>query len=242
MAGASGGLGAAIARRLRDEGCSLTVAGGRGDGVEALADEVGGGAVVAELGARDEVRRVVDAAGAVDLLVVCAGGAGAGAFAGFGLDDIDRVIDDGLRGPLALTRLAGEGMVARGSGHVVFVSSFAGKTAGAGTALRSAAAFGVRGFALGLRQDWAPSGVGVSLVNVGHVEDVESADGVALPAGFRPKSPVDVAAAVVRAVRHDRAEVDVADPVMRAGVVFGQLAPQTAARLNRLAGDQAGGL
>ena len=58
------------------------------------------------------------------------------------------------------------------------------------------------------------------------------------PAGFRPKAPEDVAAAVVRAVRHDRAEVDVADPVRRAGVVFGQLAPQAAARLGRFAGER----
>jgi len=48
--------------------------------------------------------------------------------------------------------------------------------------------------------------------------------------------PADVAAAVVKALKHDRAEVDVADPVMRAGVVFGQVAPQVAAKLGRLAG------
>jgi len=78
-------------------------------------------------------------------------------------------------------------------------------------------------------------------VNVGPVEEAAGADGVAQPAGFRPKSPEDVASAVVRAVRHDRAEVDVADPVMRAGVVFGQLAPQAAARLNRFAGTDSAG-
>ena len=64
----------------------------------------------------------------------------------------------------------------------------------------------------------------------------EAAKDVALPAGFRPKVPADVAAAVVKAIRSDRAEVDVADPVMRAGVVLGQVAPQVAAKLNRLAG------
>ncbi|MFI7680406.1 SDR family NAD(P)-dependent oxidoreductase [Actinophytocola sp. NPDC049390] len=243
VTGGLGGLGRAIGARLRDEGCSLAVAGGVGDGVEELADEVGGVAVVADLATRDGVSRVVDAVGGVDLLVAGVGGSGVGAFGGFGLDDIDRVIDVGLRGPLVLTRLFGESMVARGRGHVVFVSSLAGKAAGPDAALHSAVAFGVRGFALGLRQDWAPLGVGVSCVNVGAVGEAETADGVALPAGFRPKSPEDVAAAVVRAVRHDRAEMDVADPVMRAGVVFGQLAPQAAARLSRFAGsDQAGGL
>jgi NAD(P)-dependent dehydrogenase (short-subunit alcohol dehydrogenase family) len=161
---------------------------------------------------------------------------------GFGQDDLERVLDVNLRAPLVLTRLLGAGMVARGGGHVVFVSSLAAKAAGAGRALDSAAGFGVRGFALALRQDWGPLGVGVSCVNVGPVDEGEEIpDGVALPAGFRAKVPADVAAAVVRAVRHDRAEVDVADPVMRAGVVFGQVAPQVAARLRGLAGgDQAG--
>jgi hypothetical protein len=77
-------------------------------------------------------------------------------------------------------------------------------------------------------------------VNPGPIGDAgmfhDAAKDVALPAGFRPKLPADVAAAVVKAVRHDRAEVDVANPVMRAGVVFGQVAPQVAAKVNRLAG------
>jgi uncharacterized protein len=138
-----------------------------------------------------------------------------------------------------LARLLGERMVARRSGHVVFVSSLSGKAAAPASSLFSATMFGLRGFALGLRQDWAPFGVGVSCVNPGPVGDAGTPHDArgALPAGFRPKVPADVAAAVVRAVKQDRAEVDVADPVMRAGVVFGQVAPRVAARLNRIAGS-----
>lgn len=182
---------------------------------------------------------MVDIAGDVDILVVGGGGGGAGALTEHSLDDLDQVLDVNLRAPIALARLVGERMVAKGAGHVVFLSSLGGKTVEPGSALHSATRFGLRGFALALRQDWAPLGVGVSLVNVGSVGDDVVPNGVALPAGFRPKSPGDVAAAVVRAIRQDRAEVDVADPVRRAGVVFGQLAPQVAARLGRL-GEQAG--
>jgi short-subunit dehydrogenase len=156
------------------------------------------------------------------------------------VEQLDRVLSVNLRAPIVLARLLGERMVARGSGHVVLISSLSGKTTTPLSSMYNASKFGLRGFGLALRQDWAPHGVGVSCVNPGPVGDAgmfhDATDGAALPAGFRPRSPEDVAAAVVRAVRHDRAEVDVADPVMRAGVVLGQLAPQTAARLNRFAG------
>ena len=238
VTGATGGLGRAVARRLRDEGCSLTVTGRRADLVDDVALEVEGRGVVADLAAPGEVLRVVDFAGDVDVLVLAAGVGGGGLLTEHSLDDIDRVVDVNLRVPLALARLVGERMVARGSGHIVFLSSLGGKAVSPRSSLHSATRFGVRGFALALRQDWGPLGVGVSLVNVGAVAEAADPDGVALPAGFQPKSPDDVASAVVRAVRHDRAEVDVADPVKRAGVVFGQLAPQAAARLGRFAGER----
>jgi short-subunit dehydrogenase len=218
----------------------VTVAGRRAEVLDGLAREVEGRAVVADLASEDEVRRLVDAAGDVDVVVSCAGVAGVGALGGFDVGGIDRVIDVNLRAPILLARLFGERMVERGAGHLVFVSALAGKAPAAGASLLSATQFGVRGFALALRQDWAPLGVGVSCVNVGPLGESEVADGVALPAGFRPKSVDDVAAAVIRVVRHDRAEVDVADPVKRAGVVFGQVAPQVAARLNRLSGAAGG--
>lgn len=228
VTGATTPLGQAIARRLLVEECELVLAGQSGDELDTLAGELEARVVVGD-GAR-----LVEAAGDVDILVTGAGGGGAGALDTHSLEDIDRVIDGGLKAPIVLARLFGERMVARGDGHIVFISSLAAKTASADSSLVNATMFGVRGFALALRQDWAPLGVGVSCVNPGPLGTALSTDGAAHPAGFRPKLPRDVAAAVVKAVRHDRAEVDVADPVRRAGVVFGQLAPQAAARLQRL--------
>jgi uncharacterized protein len=234
VTGATGALGRAIALRLRDEGCSLVVTGRRVDVLERVAGEVQGRCVVADL--RDGVQRVVDECGDVDILVNAAGGGGAGELTSYSLEELDRVIDVNLRAPVALARLLGARMVERGSGHIVFISSLAGKTAHPGASLFDATKFGVRGFALGLRQDWGARGVGVSCVNPGPVGDGAPAPAEsALPAGFRPKVPADVASAVVKAITHDRAEVDVADPVMRVGVAFRQMAPQVAAKLNRFA-------
>jgi short-subunit dehydrogenase len=239
VTGATGVLGQAIARRLRDEECDLTLTGRRGDVLDGLAGELGGRGVVADLSERDQLGRLVEACEGVDVLVSCAGVGGVGELTSYSLEQLDLVLEVNLRAPLVLARLLGERMLERGSGHVVFVSSLAGKTAVRGASLRDASLFGLRGFALGVRQDWVERGVGVSLVNLGPIgEAPDVADDAALPAGFRPKVPADVAAAVVKAIKGERAEVDVADPVMRAGVVFGQVAPQVAAKLGRLAGGE----
>jgi hypothetical protein len=60
--------------------------------------------------------------------------------------------------------------------------------------------------------------------------------GATLPAGVKPRTPEDVAAAVVRAVVQDKAEIDVADLATRAGATLALLAPQTAAKLGKLFG------
>ena len=103
----------------------------------------------------------------------------------------------------------------------------------------SATKFGVRGFALALRQDLQPRGVGVSLVAPGFIREAGMfADtGVRLPPGTGTKTPADVAAAVIRAIETGRAEVDVAPMPLRLGATFASVAPQLAASASRLAGS-----
>src|SRR5690349_17288038 len=128
VTGATGGLGQAIARRLRVEGCRLTLTGRRGDVLDSLAEELEGQALVADLASRDDLQRVVDAGQNVDILVANAGVPGTGELTDYSLEELDRVIDVNLRAPVALARLFGERMLARGVGHVVFISSLSGKT------------------------------------------------------------------------------------------------------------------
>ena len=82
--------------------------------------------------------------------------------------------------------------------------------------------FGLRGFALGLRDDLVPNGVGVTVVFPGFIRDAGmfAESGAKLPPGVGTKTPEDVARAVVRAIESDRAEIDVAPLALRAGAAF----------------------
>ncbi|MCO6006216.1 SDR family NAD(P)-dependent oxidoreductase [Actinoallomurus purpureus] len=240
VTGATGGIGQAIARELAARGASVVLTGRRADVLEPLAAELGGRAIVADLSDRDGAERLLDQAGEVDILVANAGLPATGPLTGFSLEDIDRTLDVNLRVPLVMARLAAEQMTARGRGHLVFVSSIGGKTATGGASLYNATKFGLRGLALGLREDLRPHGVGVSAIYPGFIRDAGmfADSGVTLPPGVGTRTPGDVARAVARAIERDAAEVDVAPPAVRLGVRLAALAPGLSARVQRLAGAQ----
>ena len=78
VTGATGGLGRAIARALRDAGCSVVVTGRQRAALDEIAAEVGGRAVVADLGQRSELPRLLDETGPVDIAVMNAALPGSG--------------------------------------------------------------------------------------------------------------------------------------------------------------------
>ncbi|MEV5747223.1 SDR family NAD(P)-dependent oxidoreductase [Actinoallomurus sp. NPDC052308] len=238
VTGATGGIGQAVARELAARGASLVLTGRRADVLESLAAELGARTLVADLSDRDGAVRVLEQAGPVDILVANAGLPASGPLTDFTLEEIDRAVNVNLRVPIVMARLAAEQMTARGRGHVVFVSSIAGKVAAGGTALYNATKFGLRGLALGLREDLRPAGVGVSAIYPGFIRDAGmfADSGVSLPPGLGTNTPGDVARAVTRAIERDRAEVDVAPPSVRFGVVLGGLAPGLFARIQRRGG------
>ncbi|MFL6142505.1 MAG: SDR family NAD(P)-dependent oxidoreductase [Labedaea sp.] len=238
VTGATGGLGQAIARRMKAEGCTLTLTGRRADVLEPLAAELGATSLVADLSDVDAVTRVAEAAQDTDVLVANAGVPGGGLLDELTVEQIDRVLDVNLRAPIMLTRLLGEHMLRRGTGHVVLMSSLSGKSATPYTSMYNATKFALRGFALGLRADWEPRGVGVSCVNPGPIADAGMFHdgGTKLPSWVKQRKPADVAAGVVRAVEQNRAEVDVADLVTRVAATVGMLAPQTSAKISKRVG------
>jgi len=241
VTGATGGIGAAAARAVAARGATALVSGRRADELEALAAEVGGRALVADLSAEDGPARLLEAAGNVDVLVANAALPGSGELTSYSLEQLDRVLDVNLRAPLVLARLLAEAMVARGSGHMVFVSSLSGKSAGPRSSLYSATKYGLRGFSLALRQDLEPHGVGVSCVFPGFVRDAGmfATSGASLPPGVGTVTPEAVAAGIVRAVERDRAEVDVAPLGLRLGARVAGVAPGLTARVQRkLGGDK----
>jgi uncharacterized protein len=238
VTGASGGLGRAIARALHAAGAKLVLTGRNAESLRAAADETGARVVIADLARGDEVARCLDEAGPIDVLVANAGMPGTGALLSFSAEQIDRALDVNLRAPMQMARRAAEAMVARGRGHIVFVSSIAGKVATQGSSVYSATKFGMRGFALALRADLREHQVGVSTIFPGFIRDAGmfADSGVKLPRGAGTRSPDDVARAVVRAVRKNPAEIDVASFDQRFAVFVAGFSPSLVALLARALG------
>ena len=238
LTGATGGLGQAMARALAGRGASLVLTGRRADVLEPLAAETGGRTVAVDLADREAPARLAAECGPVDVLVANAALPGSGRLDDFSVDEIDRVLDVNLRAPIMLAEALVPGMVQRGRGQLVFISSLSGKAANPSSSLYSATKFGMRGFALGLRADLHGRGVGVSTVYPGFIRDAGMFHeaGTKLPKGVGTRTPEDVAAAVLRAIDRDPPEIDVAPLGLRAGAAFGGLAPGVAARVARRLG------
>jgi short-subunit dehydrogenase len=241
LTGATGGLGQAIARALGAGGAKLLLTGRRSEILAPLAAELDARALEVDLGDRAAVERLIEEAGAVDILVANAALPASGRLEGFSQEEIDRALEVNLRAPIALTRALMPEMVSRGSGHLLYISSLSGKAATVGTTVYAASKFGLRGFAGALRADLRSSGVGVSAVFPGFIRDAGmfAEAEVELPPGVGTRSPDDVARAVVLAVEENRGEIDVAPLQMRVSAKFAGFAPETAAALaRRFGGDR----
>jgi uncharacterized protein len=129
-------------------------------------------------------------------------------------------------------------MVERGSGHMLFMSSLSGKAGAPGTSVYAATKFGLRGFALALREDLRAAGVGVSVVSPGFVRDAGMyADaGVQLPPWVGTVTPERVARATADAIERNRSEIVVAPLPIRVGAAAAGVAPATAAAVQRYLG------
>jgi short-subunit dehydrogenase len=235
LTGATGGIGGAVARALAARGARVILTGRRTEPLEALAAELRGRAIAADLSEPAAPAALLEEAGDVDVLVANAALPASGELTSFSPEEIDRAIAVNLRAPIMLARLLAEQMAARGSGHLAFVSSLQGKTAGPYSALYTATKFGLRGFSLALRLDMADHGVGVSCISPGFVRDAGmfAESGATLPPGVRTVSPETVAAAIVLAIERNRAEVDAAPLPLRAGARVAGLTPVLAASVNK---------
>jgi short-subunit dehydrogenase len=241
LTGATGGIGHAIARALHARGASLVLTGRRAEVLEPLAAEVAGRATAVDLGNREQLDRLLADAGDIDVLVANAALPASGDVLEFSVEQIDKALEVNLRAPMVLSRVLAERMTARGRGHIVLISSLAGKSSQPASAIYSATKFGLRGFGQGLRGDLAPRGVGVSVVFPGFIRDAGMfhESGAQLPKGVGSSTPEEVAAAVVKAIEDDKGELDVAPLSMRAGAVFASIAPGVSAKVaKRLGGDK----
>jgi short-subunit dehydrogenase len=230
-----------IARALHARGARLLVSARRAELLEELCSELGerAEACPADLADGDDLARLAERASGADVLVANAGLPASGPLDRFTPEEIDRAIQVNLAAPIRLARALTPGMVERGEGHVVVISSLLGRLTRARAALYSATKFGVRGFALGLREDLHGTGVGVTNVLPGFVRDVgmyADSSGPDLPKGMT-SSPQEVADAVVRGIERDEAEIVVAPAKLRVGAFVATVAPGLGARMMRRRGQ-----
>jgi short-subunit dehydrogenase len=241
LTGATGGLGREIARALAERDATLILSARSGEALEQLAAELPGAGHIsapADLSQPGAATKLVADAGDFDVLVANAGLRGAGSLTDYSNDQIEAAIRVNLEAPVLMARAVMERMAERGSGHMVFIASLAGKAASPRSSLYNATKFGLRGFALGLRADMGPSGVGVSLVSPGFVRDAGmfAKAGAKPPPGLGTTTPDRVSAAVVRAIESNKLEIAVAPIQQRLGAHLALASPSIGLRA------QSGGL
>lgn len=215
LTGATGGLGRATAQALASRGATLLLSGRKADALEQLSVELPGEGhrvLPSDLSQPGAAERLGAEAGPVDILVANAGLPGTGRLPEMGSEQLTGTLRVNLEAPMLLARAVEPGMLEKGSGHMVFIASLSGKSATPLSSVYNATKFGLRGFALGLRADLDPLGIGVSIVSPGTIREAGMyADSGADPIpGLGTGSPQQVADAVVKAIERNKVEISVA--------------------------------
>jgi uncharacterized protein len=225
VTGASGNVGSAIARALHARGASIKGAGRNVDALEELKRELGERveALPGSLATGEDAHQLAERAGPVDGLVAVAGISPIGPLAEHTREEIDNTLDLNVRTGIHLARAVLPGMLERGRGHLVFISSVSGRAFSRGRSLYSSTSYALRGFAGCLRLDLEKTGVGVTTVYPGPIETPGDTE---LPGFKLDIPPARVAKAVVRGIEQDKGEIVVAPLVLRGALRLTAVAPR----------------
>ncbi|MBO1075725.1 3-oxoacyl-[acyl-carrier-protein] reductase [Roseomonas marmotae] len=175
VTGATGGIGAEIARALHRQGAKVALSGTRREVLEALATELGEGALVAPANLTDPaapaalVEQVEGAFGKLDILVNNAGFTRDGLAMRMSDKDWADVLEVDLAAPFRLARAAMRGMMKRRAGRIISIASIVGVTGNPGQANYAAAKAGLIGMSKALAQEVASRGITVNVVAPGFI-------------------------------------------------------------------------
>lgn len=239
LTGASGGLGVFIAQALARFKVNLALVAYPGTGLDGVREQLRQQGVVAEMWVCDlreaAARRtmfaeVVERFGGVDILVNNAGVEFCSFYHELTEEQITEVIQVNLEAAMILTRLALLDMLKRGRGHIVSMSSLAGKSGPAFQESYAATKAGLVGLTSSLRATYRGTGVSASVIVPGFVEAgiyerLRKRVGSPAPFVLTGTQPEQVAAAVVRAIERDLPEVIVNRVPMRPMLALTALSP-----------------
>ena len=225
VTGGSSGIGLACAKALAAHGYDVAIVARDPGRLEAAAEVVRDEAAApgqriewrsADLSSQEATTEAIDslaAAGfAPDVLVCSAGVIIPGEFTTMAPEDFAANFDAGFWGVVHACRAVAPGMVERGSGHIVNVSSVAGYLGIYGYTGYSSAKYAVMGFTEALRFEMKPHGVRVSVVcppdtdtpGLAYEKTLRPHETDVVAAGIKPIPAEKVAHAVMRAIRRDR--------------------------------------
>src|SRR3954447_4725025 len=179
VTGASSGIGEATARALAREGFAVSLAARREERIRELADEIssGGGkalAIPTDVSDEQEARRLIETTkgelGAVDALINNAVVMLLGPILGAEVEHWQRMVNVNVLGLMYCTHAALPIMQEQGSGHIVNVSSVAGRVARMGSGVYNATKWGVGAFSESLRQEALFYNVRVTIIEPGYVD------------------------------------------------------------------------
>ena len=231
VTGASSGIGEATARYLADAGASVALAARRVERLEDLQDDIessGGTAIVVETDVtdRDQVQALADETqsefGGIDILINNAGLMPLSYMKNLHEEEWERMVDVNLKGVLYNIGAVLPVMTEQESGHIVNISSVAGRRVMPGGAVYSATKFGVRALSEGMRNELGPQGIRVISVEPGAVDtelpetitDEELMDDMeGLMSGFEILESEDIAQKILEAVASPQ-RVDVEEIVI----------------------------
>ena len=221
ITGASAGIGRATAIRAAEEGATVALLARRADKLEALAAEIRaiggralaiGGDVTNAAAMESFVTQTVAAFGRLDIMVCNAGIGYHGPLDDTPADVMRRLVDVNLMGTLYAAQAALTVMRRQGSGHIIAVSSIAGRRGVGGSSVYSATKAAQIGFIEGLRAEFSGTSLRASVIypvsTVTEFHEAIARDFGHLVKGKGPKQSADrVAQAIVECMVNPRAEV-----------------------------------
>ena len=171
VTGGSRGIGAAVVRELAGAGATVVVGYRWGaEEAEAIASEIGGRAVQADVSNADEAKRLVEEAGELDVLVNNAGITRDGVLARMSDDDWRSVLETNLSSVFYTCRAVSRGMMKRRGGSIVNLSSIVGLHGNWGQSNYAASKGGIVAFTKSLAQELGSRGVRANVVAPGYIK------------------------------------------------------------------------